>query len=145
MNVKVATRKMRTQKGFTLLELLVVIAIVGILATLAVPRFQGQMDKARFAEVVSATAPFKSAVEVCVQRTGALATCTAGAAGTGIPAAVGAVAGTNIAGVAVAAGVITATGSGVVGGDTYILTPTLAGSAVTWATGGTCFTNARCD
>jgi len=125
------------QRGFTLIELLIVIAIVGIFAAIAVPQYQTYTKKAKFSEVVSATAPFKLAVEVCFAETNTITGCTN--ALNGIPAA------PQTAGVvqsvAVADGVITATGTAVVDSATYILTPTpqVNGAvALTWAKTGTC-------
>lgn len=42
------------QKGFTLIELMIVIAIVGLLATLAVPRYMDYTKRAKLAEVLAA-------------------------------------------------------------------------------------------
>lgn len=51
--------------GFTLVEMMVVVAIIVILAALAVPAYTTYSLKAKFTEVVVATAPTKSAIAVC--------------------------------------------------------------------------------
>jgi prepilin-type N-terminal cleavage/methylation domain-containing protein len=40
-------------KGFTLIELLIVVVIIGILATIAIPKFQGVKEKAYIASMQS--------------------------------------------------------------------------------------------
>lgn len=72
--------------GFTLIELMIVIAIIGILAAIAVPQYQQYTMKSKFAEVVSATTPFKVGVEVCVSNQSLappspIANCAGGASG----------------------------------------------------------------
>jgi type IV pilus assembly protein PilA len=123
------------QAGFTLIELLIVVAIIGILAAIAVPSYQSYRDRARFAEVVSATGPLKSAVELCLQST-APAGCTSAL---GLPsiAAYGRVRQVQV----IANGVVEAIGSGGgIDGITYLLTPTTAGigQPITWQQGGSC-------
>jgi len=47
-------RKLKNQKGFTLIEILVVVIIVAILAALAVPRYLRYVEKSRSTEAQTA-------------------------------------------------------------------------------------------
>ena len=125
------------QKGFTLIELMIVVAIIGILAAIAIPAYQNYTRKAKFTEVVLATAPYKLGVEDCFQGGNVLTACDANTQG--VPAAstgYGFVASVNVTD-----GVITATattgGNPDLSGNTYILTPTAAGGTLTWGASGT--------
>jgi len=137
---------MRKMGGFTLIELLMVLVIVGILAAVAVPQYSGYVKKARFSEVIAATAPYKLGVEDCYMRTATLVGCNAGS--NGVPAAAGAVG--YITSVTVTNGVITATSTLTDGATppvayTYVLTPTSGTAAITWTgTAGNCDEAALC-
>ena len=57
---------MRIHYGFTLIELMIVIAIVAILAAIALPAYLQYTKRAHFSEVIAATGPAKTAIEICV-------------------------------------------------------------------------------
>lgn len=69
-----ATKK--NQRGLTLLELMIVIAIIGILASIAIPSYQNYSNRAKFSEVIQATAPFKLAVMTCLHENSNLSACS---------------------------------------------------------------------
>ena len=150
----------KVQQGFTLIELMIVVAIIGILAAVAIPSYQNYTNKAKFTEVVNATAPFKAAVEECVNDgtclvAGAISGITPGSSG--FPAAVTASPSQYVATVAVNSnGQIIATSQNITVGATstfnYKIDPTTnnngagGSTSVVWSTDSTssCLTAGLC-
>ena len=69
--------KNASAKGFTLIELMIVIAIVGILAAVALPRYQEYTVRAKVAEMILAAQPGKLALAESVQTNSAMPATTA--------------------------------------------------------------------
>ncbi|QUM78205.1 prepilin-type N-terminal cleavage/methylation domain-containing protein [Moritella sp. 24] len=144
------------QQGFTLIELMIVVAIVAILAGVGMPAYQNYTKRAQFSEVIAATGPIKTAVELCAQIQGL--TSTAGfvsadndKCGTngqkGIPAddttGYGNVASTKYT-VNSSGALITAVANDA-NSTTYTLAGTIAADGrVSWVQGGTCDVNGYC-
>ena len=62
----------RKSRGFTLIELMIVVAIVGILASFALPIYQGYVVKTQLNRAVGEVAAYKSAFEERVSRSGSV-------------------------------------------------------------------------
>ncbi|HEY9192907.1 MAG TPA: prepilin-type N-terminal cleavage/methylation domain-containing protein [Methyloversatilis sp.] len=131
----------KVQQGFTLIELMIVVAIIGILAAIALPQYQQYTTKAKFADVISQTEAYKTAVALCSQENaGVLTSCDAGTQG--IPAVPAANA--NLSSMTVTDGVITSTATAAAGGYTYVSTPSQNNGVLKWTTSGTCLAASVC-
>jgi type IV pilus assembly protein PilA len=125
--------------GFSLIELMIVVAIIGILSVIAMPSYQTYTKRARFAEVIAATQPFKLAISIALQ-TGANASDLKSGIH-GIPASPQST--VNLASVSVKNGIITAVGTHMVDNKTYILKPDTEGN--NWTVDGTCLSTGLCE
>ena len=73
------TRILKVRGAFTLIELIVVIIIIGVLASLALPRFFRTVERARAAEALQNLSTLRQSMQRCYLRLGSYSTCSAAA------------------------------------------------------------------
>jgi len=118
--------------GFSLIELMIVVSLISILAMIAIPSYQNYTQRARFAEVISVSQAFKTAIAIALQQGVAMAEITNGTHG--IPNEPKAT--KNLASLKVENGIITAIATDIASNATYILKPNSDGS--NWTISGSC-------
>lgn len=126
-------------KGFSLLEALVVLAIIGILTAMALPSYETYLQRARFSEVIMATAPYRTAVSLALQQGYPQSELNNG--NHGIPQQPKPT--ENLANLTVKQGVIKAKATKQAGAYTYQLTPQNHGQR--WQVSGTCLQAGVCS
>ena len=65
--------KNASRRGFTLVEILIVVLILGVLMSIAVPMYQGSIDKSRWAKLRNPVRTFSSAQQISYMANGAFA------------------------------------------------------------------------
>lgn len=119
-------------KAFTLIELMVVIAIIAILATVAIPSYNSYTQKAALSELLSASASYKTDVEICMYNTGEAKNCSSGQNGVSKITELKRAKYLNT--ITVESGTITVTGKGNLQEYGYTMTPNYNGNTISWET-----------
>lgn len=133
--------KITNIKGFSLIELMIVVAIIGILAVIAIPSYLGYTQRARFAEVIAATEPYKIAISLALQQ--GLSKTELNTDTNTIPPAPQPT--KNLASLSVDNGVITATSTDAAGKSTYILSCSADGRIWSVDKESTCLNSGLCN
>lgn len=80
-------RKLKKNRGFTLLEIIIVIIIIGVLASLALPRFIRTAEYSRATEALTNLSGMRQAMNRCFLQANSYALCTLAGLDVDIPAA----------------------------------------------------------
>lgn len=72
---------MKHQLGFTLFELMIAIAVIAILSAMAVPAYQGYIQKAALTDVLHTVSAYRTATELCYLDEGSVNSCNSGQKG----------------------------------------------------------------
>lgn len=111
-------KKTRSQLGFTLIEMMIVVGIVAILSAIGIPAYQNYLQKAALTDMLMASVPYRTSVELCAVERGDITSCNLGS--NGISTGRGS---RYVASITVAGGVITLTGTESLSGLSVVLTP----------------------
>ena len=131
----------KQQSGFSLIELMIVVAIVALLAAIAIPQYTDYTQRTKLASAVSAASGWKTAVSMCIQDEGNVASGACGLPGSnGIPDNVGANTLNYVSSITTTGnGAITITSTGVNGTNNPLvitMTPNLVVSSLGWSLSG---------